>query len=218
MNDMLHACPERMWYVEKVLIPSMAKQGIPETDIRIWNDTEGKGNLFSCMDSFLDCGKRDGGTWHLQDDVIICSDFAARTKEHDTGLVCGFACRNFGPSLQEKGVVPAVFLWYSFQCIRIPNELAKECAEWFYQEARYYPKYREKVADRKHDDDFFRDFILEKKTDLKVENLVPCLVDHIDFLIGGTLINKLRRLTVNRAAFWPETELVTQLAEQLRDE
>lgn len=216
MKYMIHACQERMWYVKEFLIPSMTAQGIRDEEITVWNDTEKKGNLFSCMDSFMECGKHESGTWHLQDDVIISRDFADKTKEHDQGIVCGFACKNFGPSLQERGIVPSAFLWYSFQCIRIPDEIAGECAEWFYNEARYYPKFKEKVADRKHDDDFFREFILERKQDLKIENLDPNIVDHIDYLIGGTLINRLRAIKVNRSAFWKDEDLVEQLEEKLK--
>lgn len=215
MQYMIHACPERMWYVEEFLIPALTAQGIRDEEITVWIDADKKGNLFSCMDSFLACGDHEGGTWHMQDDVIACSDFASRTKEHDQGIVCGFGCKNFGPSMQERGIVPAGFLWYSFQCIRIPNEIAKECAEWFYNEARYYPQYKEKVADRKHDDYFFREFILDKWPDIKIENLDPCLVDHIDYLIGGTLINRLRAIKINRAAFWPEEDLVEQLEREI---
>ena len=49
MHYMIHACPQRMWYVEGFLIPSMKAQGISEEEITVWNDTEGKGNLFSSM-------------------------------------------------------------------------------------------------------------------------------------------------------------------------
>lgn len=216
MTYMIHASPPRMWYVEEFLLPSMKAQGIPENEILIRNDTEGKGNLLSCMESFRDCGSRPGGTWHLQDDVILCSDFARRTGEHDEGIVCGFGCRNFDASMQERGRVPMRFMWYSFQCIRIPNELAGECAEWFFRDAQYYPKFRDKVADRKHDDFFWREFLLERHQELYVENLTPNLVDHVDFLIGGTLVNRLRAKKINRAAFWEEEELVTELEAKLK--
>ena len=69
MKYMIHACPQRMWYVEEFLVPSMRDQDIRPDEIEIRCDTEGKGNLLSCMESFRDCGERPGGTWHLQDDV-----------------------------------------------------------------------------------------------------------------------------------------------------
>lgn len=216
MRYMIHASPKRMWYVEKYLIPSMLSQGITEKEIILWNDTEEKGNLYACMESFWECNPIAGGTWHLQDDVIISRDFAAKTREYDDGVVCGFGCRNFGPSMQERGSVPMPFMWYSFQCVRIPNELAAECAKWFFTDAQHRTQYASQVADRRHDDWFFREFLMEKHRDLRVTNLAPNIVDHIDYLIGGTLINQLRRIQVNRAAFFPDQDLVEALEEELK--
>lgn len=215
MNIMIHASPQRMWYVNDFLIPSMRAQGVSEDEIIVWNDTEGRGNLFSCMESFKACGNEDGGTWHIQDDVIISRDFAKRTEELDDGIVCGFCCQNFGPSLQQQGIVPACFMWYSFQCIRIPNDMAAEFVDWFCGDAQYRPIYQDHVVDKKHDDWFFREFILEKHRDKYVNNLVPCLVDHIDYLIGGTLVNKQRHIQVNRAKWFPDQDLVEELEQKM---
>lgn len=213
MRYMIHACPPRMWYVNDYLLPSMRAQGIE--DVEIWNDTEGKGNLFSCMESFRACGERPGGTWHLQDDVILCRDFAERTRAAD-GVVCGFGCRNFGISMQERGRVPMVFMWYSFPCIHIPNHLAGECAAWFFEDAIHRTKYAAQVSDRRHDDWFWREFLLERHKDLWVTNLVPNLVDHVDYLLGGTLINQQRRLQTNRSAFFEDLDLVAELESKIK--
>lgn len=215
MDYMIHACPQRMWYVEEFLIPSMISQGIREAEIDIRCDTEGKGNLLSCMESFRDCGERPGGTWHLQDDILICRDFAQRTKEAE-GIVCGFGCRNFGPSMQQRGRVPMRFMWYSFQCIHLPNDLAGECAKWFFEDAQYRSIYQSQIVDKKHDDWFFREFMLEKHQDRWVTNLSPNLVDHIDHLIGGTIINRQRRIQVNRAEFFRDGDLVDELEEKIK--
>lgn len=220
MKIMIHACPQRMWYVEEFLLPSMLAQGIRREEIEIRNDSQGRGNLISCMESFRDCGERAGadpesGTWHLQDDVMICRDFAERIRANDSGLVCGFACQNFGPSMQERGLVPAIFMWYSFQCIRIPDSLAGECAEWFFDQAVRRSTYEVKITENRHDDWFFREFLLERHSDGWVMNLTPNLVDHIDYLIGGTVINPLRRILVNRAAFWEDADLTEELEREL---
>lgn len=217
MRYMIHASPARMWYVREFLIPSLEAQGILPHEIAVWNDDEGKGNLFSCMEAFRRCGETGKfGTWHLQDDVIISRRFRTMTEKTDLGVVCGFGCRNFGPDMEMHGELTAPWMWYSFQCIRIPDSLAGECAEWFFEDAMHRTKYAAQVVDRRHDDWFFREFMLEKHRELRIVNLKPNLVDHIDYLIGGTLINRLRRIRVNRAAFFPDGDLVEKLEAELK--
>ena len=189
MRYMIHASPARMWYVREYLIPSMEAQGIEPHEIVVWNDSEGKGNLFSCMEAFRWCGSTaheiatpvcglvrndkagDVGTWHLQDDVIISRRFRELTAENDLGVVCGFGCRNFGPDMEMHGELTVPWMWYSFQCIRIPDSLAGECAKWFFEDAMHRTKYAPQVADRRHDDWFFREFLLEKHRELRITNL-----------------------------------------------
>lgn len=215
MRYMIHACPDRLWYVENYLLPSMLAQGISPDAVTVWNDTNGKGNLLSFMDSLAECGKHAGGVWHLQDDVIISRDFAEKTQEHDNGIVCGFVSI-YGPDASKRGKVPARDLWYSFQCIRIPNDIAKRCALWFYNEAIHEFKYATQIAERKHDDYFFQEFLLARLPDLEVTNLEPNIVDHIDYLIGGTQINHYRTEKVVRALYFPDGDLVEELADKLK--
>lgn len=216
MQYMIHACPQRMWYVNEFLIPSMKAQGITDDEIVVWNDAEGKGNLFACFFSFQECGKHPGTTWHLQDDVIISRRFTELTRANTEGIVCGFGCKNFGPSMQWRGEVPLSFMWYSFQCQLIPNELAGEFVEWF-RTIRSQYKYQGKIVDRRHDDWFFREFMNERHPDAWVTNLDPNIVDHIDYLIGGTIINHARNIKVNRAEFFPDGDLVDELAEKMKN-
>ena len=42
MYYMIHAVPEREWYVEEYLIPSMISQGISPDEIEVWMDSERK--------------------------------------------------------------------------------------------------------------------------------------------------------------------------------
>lgn len=214
MKYMIHACPQRMWYVNDYLLPSMRAQGIDE--VEIWNDTEGKGNLLACMEAFRACGEREGGTWHLQDDVLISRDFAERTRAPVDGVVCGFGCQNSGPSMQERGKVPMAFMWYSFPCIHIPNNLAGECAAWFFEDAIQRTQYAAQVSDRKHDDWFWMEFLLERHKGLWVTNLVPNLVEHVDYLIGGTMINQQRRIQINRSAYFEDLDLVEELKSKIK--
>lgn len=218
MRYMIHSAPSRQWYVDDFLIPSMIEQGINKKEIIVRCDTEGKGNLFSCMDSFLWCGQHtDNGTWHLQDDIIISRDFAEKTKEYNNGIVCGFVVKEWGPDWTKDGVWPVKDMWYSFQCIHIPDKLAGECAVWFYSDAskRTDPKYYNRVSRRKHDDDFFQFFLLERHPELQVRNLAPNIVDHIDYMIGGTLINSGRSRQINRTAYWKDENIIRELDERL---
>ena len=74
----IHSCPERMWYVNNYLIPSIRDQGID--DVSAWCDWNHVGCLHSCMNNFMRMND-DGGTWHLQDDVIVSRNFKSRTEE-----------------------------------------------------------------------------------------------------------------------------------------
>ena len=218
MRYMIHYVPSRQWYVDKYLIPSMLEQGISHDDIFVWCDTNKKGNLYSCMDSFKYCGENQAnGTWHLQDDIIISKKFAHTTKEYNFGIVAGFAVKEWGPDWTKTGNQTANQLWYSFQCIRIPDQLAGECANWFFIDAQFRrdQKYSERVQAKKHDDDFFLYFLQEKYPRREIINLKPNIVDHIDYLIGGTLINKTRETLINRAVYWEDEDLVEKLKEEL---
>ena len=188
----IHACQQREWYVNEYLVPSIIEQGIPPDNIEVWRDDKGMGNLFSCMKCFEYCGTKTGGRWHLQDDVVISSDFVKKTTEHDDGLVSGFVRREWQSLTMKEGRVPAVYMWNSFQCIRIPDEIAGECAEWFFTDACWRDSYAGEVRDNKCDDSLFYDFICERHLDKFVYNLAPSIVDHVDFLLGGSIVNKWR--------------------------
>ncbi len=112
MNILIHACPQRMWYVNDFLIPELARQGVDRMEV--WDDTEKKGNLRACMESFA-AREGDGGTWHIQDDVLPCRDFIKRCREHDEGVVNGFCCRQFTDDPSVSGRVYVADAWHSFQ-------------------------------------------------------------------------------------------------------
>lgn len=191
------------------LIPSMEEQGIDRELITTYVDSTEQGCLESCMDAFSSCDK-PGGTWHLQDDVILCSDFKERTEALDDGMVCGISTIYDRDKRYKIGQVDAQNMWYSFPCIRIPNDIARGCAEWYEKEIKYNPVYRDKVKEGKHDDEIFRDYVRLYHAKTKITNVAPNLVDHIDFLLGGSTVNKQRNTEV-RALSFNEPELVTQL-------
>ena len=211
MNVVIHAVPERLWYVEEFLLPALDDQGADS--VRIWTDSDHKGNLASCMECFA--AMEGGGAWHIQDDVLPCSDFGARCREYDEGVAYGFACRNFGDRLDAWGSVYVNDAWNSFQCVRIPDAWARECAEWFYAEGWHDPDLRHLAALNRFDDYFFREFCQRRHGRDMAYNARPCLTEHVDMLIGGSVINEWRGYWV-RAQWFADPDLVDDLREQLK--
>ena len=204
-----------MWYVADFLLPELKAQGAQ--NIAVWNDTKKLGNLASCMAAFASM-EGDGGTWHIQDDVLLCHDFVKRCEENDDGLVYGFCCQNFGDRLDAFGEVYVPDAWNSFQCVRIPNQFARECAEWVRTE-----KWREESASfelpivwkvNKGDDTFFHEFLKARHGYETALNLKPNLVDHIDYLIGGSAVNFRDYLAVSE--YWDEPEKIAELKERIK--
>ena len=119
---MIHTYPKREWYVLKYLVPSMLKQGIDREDIKIISDRDGIGNLKSWLKSLE---LVEGDTWHLQDDIILSSEFKAKTEVLDylKTIVCGFVHYDFntGSTLCTGFTIPK-FMFMSFPCIFIPKK------------------------------------------------------------------------------------------------
>lgn len=212
MKVLIHAYPKRMWYVEGWLVPELERQGADE--IEIWNDAEGKGNLRACLESFA-ARTGDGGTWHIQDDVLLCRDFVQRCREHDEGVVYGFCNVQFTDDPAQTGVVSVEDAWHSFQCLRIPDAYARECVAWFEGPGRTSGLYPIWISSGKMDDDMFRTFLLDRHGRETVENLRPNLVEHVDWIIGGSILSPWRGY-IARAHFWDDEELVRELKESVR--
>ena len=203
---LIHACPQRMWYVNEYLIPSMHNQGIQNIDVIC--DEKGLGNLESFMQCFIALDG-DDGIWHLNDDILIGRNFSKMTQEHDDGIVCGFSCWPTTPS----GYVKATEMWWSFPCIRIPNRIARECAEWFYSYAQTAFEYQQHVATKMEDDWFFKEFLSIKYPEMIILQLEPSIVDHVDYLIGGSVLMGWK--IPHRAKFFNDKDLVKELELQL---
>lgn len=215
MRVMIHACPARMWYVQDFLVPDLTEQGI--ADITIWNDSEKRGNLAACMEAFASC-TGDGGTWHLQDDVLIASDFAERAQAAEGNLiVCGFVSDRYGPDKTLTGCVYMPDMWNSLLCAYIPDRIARECAEWYHTGAwkedanpDLWTLYELGCGD----DTFFREFAQIRHGTEKAVNLAPNLVEHIDWIIGGSAVSKYREFIVT-SAYFPDRDRVRQLEQRI---
>lgn len=208
---LIHACNQRMWYVNEYLIPSMIKQGINPIDISVWQDKTCKGNLLACIDAFSSVAHKNGGTWHLQDDTIISSNFKELTERYDRGIKCGFCGTHDDKT--KTGFQFAKDMWYSFPCIRVPNVLADKFVQWFYLNANNFGSY---VEAKKYDDSIFREFMKAKYPSLMVTNITPNLVNHIDYLIGGSIINDKNRREPIVSQYWEESELIEELKRGLK--
>jgi len=160
----------------------------------------------------------DGGTWHLQDDVIICRDFKTITEKYDDGktVICGFVWDK-DINVGYTGYVDPKFMW-TFPCIYIPNRLARGCADWFYNNASRNPKYKLWVMEGRYDDYFFQEYLKTYYPNDNVLNLVPNLVDHVDYLLGGTLVDKWRKDPQVRSAYFEDLDLVSKLEERMSNE
>lgn len=217
MRIMIHACPEREWYVKGFLVPSIIEQGIPPDDIEIWMDSKKRGNLRSFVESMKHLSDRPGGTWHMQDDVLICHDFAERARQHDSGVVCAWCHDLYEPhQLHILGQTLPFNMWRStFQCIRIPNDIARDFVQWF-ETAQRRPDLDAYVSTGKCDDTLFHIFMTEAKCYEPVYNLAPHLVEHIDWLIGGSSINTWRSY-IARGAYFYDDYLVDELQIKLKE-
>ena len=213
---MIHAVPKRLWYVEKYLKPSMIKQGIREEDITLYVDANKEGNLRACMTAFGLVDDDDKGTWHLQDDVAICNEFRILTETLDAGIVCGFSTEMYdGPG--NIGSVNLQKMWFSFPCIRIPNQYALECSKWVPEYVIGNPVYRDYWKNGANDDWSFRAYLSAKHKNEIVLNVAPNLVDHVEYLIGGTSSGK-ERDSICRAQYWEDEDVIERLKRALAKE
>ena len=204
---MIHTCPQRLDYVQGILVPDMMEQGIHRDNIIVTLDDEHKGNLKAFL-SALETLPETGFTWHLQDDVVVCSEFAKVTeKEYSQDIICGYCClADHGAT----GEVAAGAAWYSFQCIGYSNEIAKEFLTWFEEKGKQ--QYAEWVSYNKFDDSIFHEFIRGKN--YRAYNVRPNLVEHIDYLIGGSIVNEGREWE-SHSTYWTEPERVEDVKRRL---
>lgn len=207
---MVHAGMARKNYVDRYLIPSMVEQGIPKNHIIRILDINKEGCLTMYKKAYRDLPryipKGTEGVWHIQDDVVISRKFKELTEKYDEGVVCGF-CSGWHYDIGPMGNVPSQDMWFSSPCIRIPIKYSTEFLDWL--EASEEPEVILHVEMNKGEDFLFKRFLSQVYPDLKVLNLSPNPVDHIDYLIGGSTVNQQRGPTIVKSTFWVD-ECVTE--------
>lgn len=209
---MIHTCPGRLWYVTEYLYPSLLAQGVKHREILIHNDAAGDGNLMSTIKSFSELTMR-GDTWHLQDDIILDPNFNKSRKYFDNVnkgcIICGFASQY---DVDEAGVVPVSKMWYSFPCIRIPNTYARGFIR-FVNDEKNKEKYKVLITNNKYDDSLFKEYMMKKHKNDYIFNCKPNLCDHIDYLIGGSLVSSRKEQV--RSRYFEHQELINKLQQDL---
>lgn len=213
MIYLIHTCSKRKWYVDEFLIPSMKEQGITDDEIIVYNDANGEGQLRSFINSYEYVKDKDA--WHLQDDIIISKNFRKMAEEHNKGIVCGF-CNGF--STGYPGYANIFVMWYSMPCIRIPADIMKGFISWL-QDPKTQRTFRHYFDENKHDDVFLENYLKETYPTMRVWNLAPNMVNHIDHLIGGSLINQGRNKPNEflMSKYWEEPELLDDIEKRLKE-
>ena len=216
---LIHSCKKRQWYVDEFLVPSMIEQGIRKQDIAVYQDRTGEGNLRAFLRScqqIIDLWGTEVGVWHLQDDVLICRDFKKRTEELDNGLVCGFTCSYDAHPI--PGLNDMKDIWWSFPCTRIPNAWLKDFLAWVQVYVWRDHQFDSCTKHNKGDDYIWRAWVVSYKKNEKVYCCSPTLVEHIDYMLGGSYTNPARAKTRNvRSIYWEDEELVRDLERRIND-
>ena len=218
MKYMIHSYPKRMWYVENYLVPSLIEQGIKEENIYIFNDSNGRGNLQAYLDSLdyiINNLSDEEGLWHLQDDVIICRNFKEKTENQPKDKVVNGFVNKLYEHKELSGEVNVKNYWYSFPCVYIPNKYLKEFMGWV-DIVKDKVIYSKRYYENRYDDYFFYKYLIKIHERDTMINLKPNLVDHIDYLLGGT--TGTRRNIPVRALYFEDLDLVKKLERRVKNE
>ena len=184
MEVLIHAAPERMHYVEGFLVPKLLRQGFD--DVKVWEDKDHKGNLKAYLESYKQL-PFDGDTWHLEDDVLPDSRFYVWAKglKNYQGIINGYGTRGLFSERMFGEVRMLQHMFYSFPCIRIPNDLIHLFLEWF--ETCNRNDVKRKVEQNRGIDFILRAYLEENPAPCLNHN--PCMVEHIDDYLTGSLVS-----------------------------
>ena len=109
-------------------------------------------------------------------------------------------------------------MWYSFPCIHVPRSIANECAQWYFEFVTHNSQYSMWIREKKRDDSIFWIYVQDYCDQIKtVFHMKPNIVDHVDYLIGGSIINRIRPEKETHAAYFEEEILVKNLEKLLTD-
>ena len=214
MHVLIHTSPVRNWYVSEYLIPSLQSQNVEQISVSCDHDRSG---ILQAWLNSTDSLPSSGHTWHLQDDVLLCNDFKKYASSFDTfdGIVCGICTRYDGDAKDFYNVASNDFIkmWFSFPCIRIPNIVAKSCAHHIrHVKTNMYDKYKARGTG---DDVCFRKYIRNCIPSIQFINANPNLVDHVDYLIGGSSSPFKQANSKPAPSLYFDSEVTEQLKQKL---
>ena len=182
MRILIHACKQREAYVREFLVPELKNQGFDDVDVFM---DPGRGNLEAYLESYRKLPEA-GYIWHLEDDVVPDSRFYwwSRGLKYFDGIICGFGAgqyyglRDFGYCIDPGD------MFLSFPCIRIPCGIIKGFLRWFDDN---WKKYADIVKSGKEIDTLFREYVIKSR--VPAFNFMPCMVEHVDDILGGSIVN-----------------------------
>ena len=218
MKYIIHTFPKRIWYVYNYLVPSMEKQGIDLDNIIVFNDSNERGNLQSFLDSldYIYNNEKDTkGFWHLQDDVIISKDFKEKTENINEDITYNGFVNNTYAHVKKYGLVKPKEYWYSFPCVYIPNKYINDFMYWI-DKIKTREPYKRRYREGRYDDYFYYQFLKLYFPNDKMYNMKPNIVDHIDYLLGGTT-GKRKNKPV-RSEYFEDLDLVKELEREIKNE
>lgn len=216
----IHTSPKRIKFVNEYMVPCFKRYGVE--NIVVWNDEEMEGQLTAwtkCAVWILEQGYK--GAWHLEDDVVPCKRFKEISEglELENRIVQGFITENrFFDFKGKTGIVPVHDLPYGMQCMYIPELYT---LGFVYFMKRFVEKglYRKGQYERGtlYSDDVLRGLLRRECKKDFVNCLDDCMVEHIDYLIGGRSVPKGAKEGNRTARKFDNYEEVERLKEWVRE-
>lgn len=203
------------------MIPCFKRYGIK--DIQVWNDEEMKGQLKAWNDCawwiLINKGDYDG-VWHLEDDVIPCRNFKNISEQlaMQDIIVQGFTTECIFTGFKGKtGLISVNDLPYGMQCFYIPQKYLVGYLYFVdkYVKTRLY-KSKQYDCNTLYSDNVFKGYLKRFYPNEKVNVLDDCMVEHIDYLIGGRSVR--RKKTDRRARKFNNYKEVEHLKEWIEKE
>lgn len=177
------------------MIPCFKRYGVE--DIIISNDEKMIGQL----NAWTDCARQIinekfdyDGTWHLEDDVVPCKNFKELSENlpETADVIQGFITDNKLFDFNgTTGITGIENLPYGTQCIYIPNRYLKGFIRFVdeYVKTGNY-RARQYNCGTLYADAVFRTYMRKYHKNATVNNLDSCMVEHVDYLIGGRSVKK----------------------------